>query len=444
MRRYVLVERQLHLSGRRGTISTNFTPRTQAIVLAFLLLFTVSGAYFFVERLILENPLFFSEQEELHWRHTDVRTSLLEGHQQLFHYVSNLEKQQELINSLFHYRIATDSALPGGGASQRSLSTKVRHNTVFPIIEEDGLQWQGHVPVLMEDATSLPRQDTPSSLLVRQVRSFYNRLTNLDKEQKELLERFDMDVYADIKRLESVVAHLDTKNKGVAQSLPMIEFSKDLARHLDPSTGLDPAREFASREVAMPDGVGGPFFSLHQNQTAQGLEEEYLFQLPHYSGYSSPWLQSDTWSKLGYLSKLQKIKRALPIMTPLAYVHITSQYGVRLHPFTKRKEFHPGIDLGGAHGTPVMTPLDGTVNKVGYQGAYGRVVEVNHHNGFKTRYGHLGKAIVKKGQKVYAGQTLGHVGSTGRSTGPHLHYEVWYNGVLQDPTYFIEAGRYLY
>ena len=105
---------------------------------------------------------------------------------------------------------------------------------------------------------------------------------------------------------------------------------------------------------------------------------------------------------------------------------------------------HYGLDLGGVKKSAVYATAPGKVAKAGHKGKYGRFVEIDHGEGFKTRYGHLLKVLVKRGQIIKYRQKLGLLGSTGRSTGPHLHYEVVHNGKSLNPWRFIKAGRYVY
>ena len=104
---------------------------------------------------------------------------------------------------------------------------------------------------------------------------------------------------------------------------------------------------------------------------------------------------------------------------------------------------HFGMDLGGVSRTRVYAPAPGTVTYARRKGKYGKLVVIEHGNGFKTRYGHLYKILVKRGQKVDYRTKIGLMGSTGRSTGPHLHYEIIHKGRALNPWRFIKAGRYV-
>jgi len=115
----------------------------------------------------------------------------------------------------------------------------------------------------------------------------------------------------------------------------------------------------------------------------------------------------------------------------------SSGFGYRISPFTKRREFHKGIDIATRIGTPVIAPADGLVVHASKEGNFGNMISINHGYNLKTRYGHLSKFRITKGQYVNRGQIIGEVGNTGRCTGPHLHYEVLLNGVPVNPLRFI-------
>lgn len=116
---------------------------------------------------------------------------------------------------------------------------------------------------------------------------------------------------------------------------------------------------------------------------------------------------------------------------------VTSDFGTRLDPYTAERVMHAGLDIAGPHGKEVLAPSDGTVVFAGLEGGYGNVLVIDHGYGIKTRYGHLSAIKVKPGEQVKRGQVVAALGNTGRSTGPHLHYEVRVNGLPQNPRKFI-------
>jgi len=123
---------------------------------------------------------------------------------------------------------------------------------------------------------------------------------------------------------------------------------------------------------------------------------------------------------------------ATPSIWPVAG-WLTSSYGNRTDPFTNDKDFHPGLDISADYGQPVFATGDATVASAGPAGAYGNMIALDHGFGITTKYGHLSRIAVMGAQRVKRGEIIGYVGSTGRSTGSHLHYEVWMNGQLADP-----------
>ncbi|MBZ4190437.1 M23 family metallopeptidase [Niabella beijingensis] len=136
------------------------------------------------------------------------------------------------------------------------------------------------------------------------------------------------------------------------------------------------------------------------------------------------------------LGKMAEVIRNTPIGRP-HFGDQTSGFGHRYNPFgTGSVESHSGLDFRGAVGDMVKVTADGVVAFAGTKGGYGNCIIIQHKNGFQTLYGHLSKILVKEHQPVKSGEKIGEVGSTGRSTGPHLHYEVWVNGVRTDPSRF--------
>lgn len=129
--------------------------------------------------------------------------------------------------------------------------------------------------------------------------------------------------------------------------------------------------------------------------------------------------------------------RYIPCIKPVPGAPITSRFGKRLHPIMKVIRMHEGVDMLANIGTPIYAPADGIVKYAGVNGSYGKFIVIDHLKGFLTRYGHLSKINVEIGQKVRRGEKIGEVGSTGLSTGPHLHYEVVYKGKHLDPAQFM-------
>jgi len=131
------------------------------------------------------------------------------------------------------------------------------------------------------------------------------------------------------------------------------------------------------------------------------------------------------------------LKDMLPNGVPVNAAYNSSSYGWRIDPFTGTKAFHEGLDFTANVGTPIRAAADGIVTEAGPSAGYGNMVEVSHGYGLETRYGHASKLLVKAGERVVKGQVIAEVGSTGRSTGPHLHYEIRLNGNALDPRQYL-------
>jgi len=133
---------------------------------------------------------------------------------------------------------------------------------------------------------------------------------------------------------------------------------------------------------------------------------------------------------------------SVPSMKPVANLQYTSLYGVRSDPFRGTAAMHAGVDIPGPVGTPIYATADGTVGRSGWVGAYGNLVELEHGGKLQTRYGHLSKIMVAPGTRVKRGQVIGMMGSTGRSTGSHLHYEVRMDGRAVNPVPYLDSAQY--
>lgn len=136
-----------------------------------------------------------------------------------------------------------------------------------------------------------------------------------------------------------------------------------------------------------------------------------------------------------FVARNQLLSR-IPSIAPVRGI-LTDGYGGRRDPFTGRAASHPAIDISSAHGQPILAPADAVVAKAENASGYGNVVYLSHGYGYSTRYAHLSRFNVKPGQRVRRGDVIGYVGSTGRSTGPHLHYEVRVNGQTANPLEYI-------
>jgi murein DD-endopeptidase MepM/ murein hydrolase activator NlpD len=198
------------------------------------------------------------------------------------------------------------------------------------------------------------------------------------------------------------------------------------------STGLDithlaPAHLLENRDDPAR-GRGGPFVpwtSLPPDHTALQLGS------------------GDGFPDIDRLQALTRVLQRMPLSTPVEKIVVSSPFGYRLDPFTGAPSMHEGIDLEGPLGTPIMATAPGVVTFAGTRPAYGGLVEVNHGSGLMTRYSHLERELVQVGDHVALHQEIGLMGTTGRSTGSHLYYEVWVNGVTQNPANFMQGKSHV-
>jgi murein DD-endopeptidase MepM/ murein hydrolase activator NlpD len=144
---------------------------------------------------------------------------------------------------------------------------------------------------------------------------------------------------------------------------------------------------------------------------------------------------------LGKLDTLKKQVRLVPVANPARNWSVSSTFGVRKDPLLGTPALHSGMDFRAPTGAPIKATASGVVAKAGWNGGYGRMVEIDHGNGLATRFAHMSKILVKEGDQINIGDVVGQVGSSGRSTGPHLHYEIRKNGAAIDPLRFIKAGK---
>ena len=190
------------------------------------------------------------------------------------------------------------------------------------------------------------------------------------------------------------------------------------------TTGLD--IEMLVKRQNNEKGKGGPLILLDPSTQRTGPLEESLNLLN---------------SNVDYLQDLQRVVVRLPIDTPLPHYQVNDPFGVRSDPFTGKLAQHTGVDLGSPYKDEVLSTGEGKVIHADVSSDYGRNVIVDHGMGLQTRYAHLARFMVKEGEKVERGTVIGQVGCSGRCTGPHVHYEVIYNGNPVNPLKFMKAGK---
>lgn len=278
--------------------------------------------------------------------------------------------------------------------------------------------------------------------LAQTVTDFNIKKTTIEDQQKTIAE------------LEQRIAQTDAQ---LAKHLELVQSKEkaitQISEKIHKVTGIPiNLSEKYIEKIPATEGRGGP--SVQEFSLAP---DDELGRLRQYLEASNQYYDNVTKSFEGFNKSVSvdtKLWQHTPTTRPLPKSRISDPFGRRTHPVTKKPDFHRGVDFVARRGTPIYAPASGVVTRAGYGGGYGRVVEINHGEGFykekqkkvnaKTRYGHLHRIKVKKGQKVKRGDVLGTVGSTGISTGPHLHYEVIVNNKHINPMSFINHFESLF
>jgi murein DD-endopeptidase MepM/ murein hydrolase activator NlpD len=236
--------------------------------------------------------------------------------------------------------------------------------------------------------------------------------------------------FAKVQGVDNVLVRLQTSLDQVERrqmaALSSVEDSMESRVRRMRGVFTDLGLDMSQLEAATPrSGVGGPFVPLKLAADAGPFER----QLNRINATRAQ------------VERLNRTLALVPYRKPVVgEVEFTSGFGVRSDPFLGRPAMHTGLDFRAATGDPVRATANGKVASSGWTGGYGRMVEIDHGNGLSTRYGHLSEIHVKVGDVIKIGQVIGAVGSTGRSTGPHLHYETRIDGDAVDPQKFLRAG----
>jgi murein DD-endopeptidase MepM/ murein hydrolase activator NlpD len=236
--------------------------------------------------------------------------------------------------------------------------------------------------------------------------------------------------FAKIQGVDNVIVRLQTSldqiEKRQLAALSSVEDGMESRVRRMRGVFTDLGLDMAELEAATPRAaMGGPYVPVKLSADAGPFERQL----------------SRINATRAQVERLNRTLALVPYRKPvIGEVEFTSGFGVRSDPFLGRPAMHTGLDFRAATGDPVRATANGKVASSGWAGGYGRMVEIDHGNGLSTRYGHLSEINVKVGDTIKIGQVIGAVGSTGRSTGPHLHYETRIDGDAVDPQKFLRAG----
>lgn len=243
--------------------------------------------------------------------------------------------------------------------------------------------------------------------------SLNSKILQLERTNTILKVRLT-DIKDKIERINNDLGLVASKDDELRKVLGLEALSSDIR---EVGIGGSPY-DYSNDEVSGFDE--GVEISIRLTQLAK-LEREVKLELKSYQNL------------LTTFSSKQDSLAHLPALRPILKGVISSGFGSRNHPLLRVKRHHEGIDISARRGTPIYATAEGIVNYAGRMGGYGNMVIINHKYGFETRYGHMNKFTVRKGQKISRGDKIGEVGNTGLSTAPHLHYEVRFNGKPLNP-----------
>ena len=385
-------ERQIYLRSGGEVTYYNLSTRVQLLVVTLLSMMAIWSFLTLVNMALGASP-FVKTDERIVELETTFERKLAESQAKIENTEMLLAEQRQSFEAI-------------------TADIEAKHRTLSELIESDSLLALGNEPALkFEEAeivmsparrdsidrvarrTSLGSRDLPTDLDIDP------SLLSLDETQNDIL------ISAEAELLEKI----------------------DFKRAVIEATNMDMDTIIS----AGAQGQGGPYIPL-DGVGADLVEGQFQ---PRTTAIEA---------RLYEARALAEIVDALPLGHPvLDDTIMTSRFGVRRDPFTKRPTHHGGLDFIGRPLAPIVATAPGTVVKAGWNGTYGNMVEIDHGHGFTTRYAHMKKIYVKRGDVVAQGDKLGGMGSTGRSTGRHLHYEVRFQGRAYDPQTFLKAGLHV-
>ena len=415
-------EREIHL---RTADRISFWKISQAAqVLALLLVTSVVGwsgftsiSYVLHEKVVVEKEnhiakaryayqSLLSEVETYQKKFTSITRDLEENNDLMLGLVEKNASLQQNINSVSQVLAVTET--------KREKIFRNRENLKQDLASIEG-RMNGIIKrnLLLRDNLNSVEGNLQSALAER------NR-ARLDGTQKSL----------QVKELETRLLALQNNQENSIQKLTERTNSYiENVENVIETAGLEVNKVLKLQENNPASAQGGPFIPAKLD----GLPGERLkASLSNLDYHLNRW------------EGLQSVVSALPMSAPMVSYQITSKYGKRHDPINKRWSAHYGIDLSAPLRSRIYTPSAGVVTHAGWKGKYGKLIIIDHGAGIKTKYGHLNKIYVKKGQKVKSREKIGLLGNTGRSTGAHLHYEVSFLGKTMDPMKFLKAGQYVF
>ena len=439
-------ERQIYHRADGVVRFIKLSPRTQIAMVTAVGAFVLWSAYastntIFKEQIILSKERETREQEAAYRRKLQTAESAYDEVNALNYIyqrefdatVRDLRSQHDTLRALVENKSTVDTRLRGlaetlqatGAPGGRQI--KSGNRVMVDPAGREPTPRQSRVSVLREEALRTVMAGRVAEGIDDEVLATMRAETaELSSRQVVLMAALEEELRRDIREVERVLRHTGVRTDHVVETFRVAM--------MEPQAG----DALAAGEADFV-GQGGPFIPV-EDETAYGTS-------PAYYRTAERVAQSMT-----DLVALSETLRALPISAPIAEPHRqTSKFGRRRDPINRsRYSEHRGMDFAGPRNTPLLATAAGRVSFAGTRNGFGRTVEIDHGNGFKTRFAHLNRIKVRSGQRVDLHDVVGLMGTTGRSTGVHLHYEILYRAPGSrawrqvDPAKFIEAGRYVF
>jgi murein DD-endopeptidase MepM/ murein hydrolase activator NlpD len=316
----------------------------------------------------------------------------------------------------------------GYGAAQAAYGAAAATGVVAPTAQSAKIARMEHEIDLMQVRVSTIRKvaKVHAQRIEQRQALIAAALTGKGDAQQLALATLSIDPKADKVAAEVVKPLVKVEGRQVAQAASAQRVLD--RRYADTTTTIRKLGLAGKIKVHAP-AMGGPLIAATSAEATADLKADAQFRTLF-----------QTWKKL---DTLQRGTIAIPSVQPVQKLQFTSNFGIRSDPFRGTAAMHAGVDIPGPIGTPIYATADGVISHAAKQGGYGNMVEINHGKGIATRYGHLSKILVADGAHVTRGQLIALMGSTGRSTGSHLHYEVRIDGHAVNPVPFLTTADYL-
>jgi murein DD-endopeptidase MepM/ murein hydrolase activator NlpD len=453
-------ERQIYIRSDGRVQFFTFGPSLQATLAGLVLIFLGWVAFatvnvVFKDRIITAKDHRFQQMQsayenrlaDLQISYDELNGALVGAEDKFKATADALTVKQNAIAGFLNHKTQVETAISARGADSDTISTApvMDQGVAGDSVGFSGVPPEGDdapdssLPVMPGPVMAQPRVEKPtkSSLLNnawlrigKLASALFDRHTPSALEMRTAYAQHPA-LHKLVEQTQRVVALGDGETSLMSRAEVALNGDVSLLRSAVRRTGINPDQFL--RKAAAGEGVGGPEIPLDRVHVV-GIAD---------SGFNREYLRAG--AVLSELDILSSEMSHIPFTTPVAGAAFdrSSGFGPRVDPFTGRYAFHPGVDFAGPWGAAVTATAPGIVIFAGVRGGYGNMVEIDNGLGIHTRYGHLSRITVAAGAKVGKGSVVGRLGSTGRSTGPHVHYEVWYDNVVRNPSNFIEAGHHV-